>query len=275
MCRFVAYLGFEILLETVLVKPINSIIMQSLHARESDVPTNGDGFGLGWYVPEIDNHPAIFRSILPAWGDTNLLNLTAKIKSPCFFAHVRAASVGGTNTNNCHPFSYKEWMLMHNGQVFNFLAIKRALRRMLDDEFYNAIQGDTDSEHLFALFLQLLNESNANSIIDTANVLLETLAIIIKLVKDTGEEGPSLFNICLTNGEYLITTRYSSDPTIIPESLHYLEVRQVENDDPKQKDCVLIASERLTEVSTFEWKDVPANHILLVDANKKVTALPM
>ena len=58
MCRLVAYLGHEVLLEDVLVKTINSIVMQSLHARESNMPTNGDGFGLGWYMPNISATPA-------------------------------------------------------------------------------------------------------------------------------------------------------------------------------------------------------------------------
>ncbi len=42
-----------------------------LHARESTIPTNGDGFCLGWYVPEISPQPALFTSIYPAWNDCN------------------------------------------------------------------------------------------------------------------------------------------------------------------------------------------------------------
>src|SRR5438876_12361096 len=104
MCRLVAYLGKEVLLEDVLVKPVNSIVMQSLHARESTIPTNGDGFGVGWYASHISPEPALFTSVFPAWNDRNLLNLTAKIKSSCFFAHVRAAGAGGVTNYNCHPF---------------------------------------------------------------------------------------------------------------------------------------------------------------------------
>ena len=81
MCRLIAYLGQELLLEDVLVKPGNSIIMQSLHSRESEVPTNGDGFGVGWYNPQLGETPGLFTSISPAWNDRNLLHLTAKIKS--------------------------------------------------------------------------------------------------------------------------------------------------------------------------------------------------
>jgi glutamine amidotransferase len=115
-----------------LVKPVNSIVMQSLHARESTIPTNGDGFGLGWYVPSISVEPALFMSISPAWNDRNLLHLTAKIKSPCFFAHVRAASSGGVANYNCHPFIHEQWMLMHNGRINDFIVIKRHLRHLLE-----------------------------------------------------------------------------------------------------------------------------------------------
>ena len=132
MCRFIAYLGEETLLEHILVHPKNSLISQSLHAHEApQVPTNGDGFGLGWYLPAHDPFPALFTSVFPAWSDRNLLNLTSKITSPCFFGHVRAASVGGINAYNCHPFIFKRFMLMHNGDIahlFQSNAICAAFR---------------------------------------------------------------------------------------------------------------------------------------------------
>ncbi len=49
MCRWLAYSGPPIFLDTVLFKPENSLIRQSLQARESRSVTNGDGFGVGWY----------------------------------------------------------------------------------------------------------------------------------------------------------------------------------------------------------------------------------
>ena len=281
MCRFVAYLGSDILLNEVLVKPVNSIVMQSMQARESDIRTNGDGFGLGWYTPEIDSNPALFRSIFPAWSDENLLHLTAKIKSPCFFAHVRAASVGGTNINNCHPFVSGSWMFMHNGQIQDFLTVKRHLRHLLEDDIYNWIQGSTDSEHLFALFLQRSKGIDLNDLSMVADVLLETLSEIIGLVKQFGTEGPSWFNICLTNGQQLVASRYCSDEEIVPESLHYLAGDSFSSSDNfhRQKksdrhDFVMVASERLTDLSS-EWRDVPANHLLLVDSDKRVQLKPV
>lgn len=282
MCRLVAYMGHEVLLEEVLVKPINSIVMQSLHARESSMPTNGDGFGLGWYMPEIDVTPALFTSISPAWNDNNLLHLTAKIKSPNFFAHVRAASAGGVTHYNCHPFIHGRWMLMHNGEIFNFMAVKRHLRRMLDDNIYNWIQGATDSEHLFALFLQFSQGKDLTKTAVVVEALRATFQQIILLVDEFSRPGPSFFNICLTDGQRLFASRYCTDKNLIPETMHYslgsqfvaIDGRYHMLEQNGKRGSLLITSEKLTDVDT-EWHDVPINHLMAVDSDLSIQLLPL
>ena len=282
MCRLVAYLGREVLLEDVLVKPINSIVMQSLHARESEIPTNGDGFGLGWYAPDIDQTPALFKSISPAWNDNNLLNLTAKIKSPTFFAHVRAASAGGVTHYNCHPFSHGNWMLMHNGEIHSFMKIKRHLRRLLDDDIYNWIQGETDSEHLFALFLQLSKGRDLTKITEVGKILIETFRQISLLIEEFGTPGPSYFNICITDGKRLLASRYCTDKNEIPETMHYStgERYYIENGhlhmqkENGKSHSLLVSSEKLTNFND-DWHDLPINHLMLVDSSLKIDFLPL
>jgi glutamine amidotransferase len=277
MCRFVAYLGSEILLEDILVKPINSIVMQSLHARESEIPTNGDGFGLGWYTPHISNEPALFTSVFPAWNDRNLLNLTSKIQSPCFFAHVRAAGSGGVSSYNCHPFVFGKWMLMHNGDINNFIAVKRYLRHLLDDDIYHWIQGETDSEHIFALFLQLAKGKNLNQLSLVAEILQATLYEINKLVDRFCGENSSYYNLCLTDGTRLLACRYCTKPGAMPESLHYFAGTALHEyptlRSPLHK-AALISSEKLTNFNT-DWQDVPANHLLLIDEEHRIELRPL
>ncbi|CDZ77872.1 Amidohydrolase EgtC [Legionella massiliensis] len=272
MCRFVAYLGSEVLLEDILVKPINSIIMQSLHARESTIPTNGDGFGLGWYAPELSDEPALFTSVSPAWNDRNLLNLTAKIKSPCFFAHVRAASAGGVTNYNCHPFVFGKWMLMHNGNISDFITVKRHLRHLLDDDIYNWIQGETDSEHIFALFLQLAKGKDLNQLSVLTDIMQATLATINELVEHYGQENESYYNLCLTDGQRLIASRYCTEKNAMPESLHVFTGENlheyIDIPHPIYK-AVLISSEKLTNFNT-NWQDVPANHLLIIDNDYRI-----
>ncbi|MGW5523142.1 hypothetical protein [Gordonia sp. NPDC003950] len=64
MCRWLAYCGSPIHLEDLLTRPSHSLVDQSFEARQLYLlpgsptatmfrnhawPTNGDGFGFGWY----------------------------------------------------------------------------------------------------------------------------------------------------------------------------------------------------------------------------------
>ncbi|MGZ4613246.1 MAG: class II glutamine amidotransferase, partial [Kineosporiaceae bacterium] len=70
MCRWLAYTGSPVLLEELLYKPQHSLIVQSMRSTLGAEPTNGDGFGIGWYGDRPT--PGVFRSTEPAWNDRNL-----------------------------------------------------------------------------------------------------------------------------------------------------------------------------------------------------------
>jgi glutamine amidotransferase len=141
-----------------LTRPAHSIINQSYDCRlriDRIRPINGDGFGVGWYDANARGEsPCIFTSVLPAWNNLNLTRLAEKIRSPLVFAHVRASTAGfPSSESNCHPWQYGRLMWMHNGNISGFTLIKRRLQASLRDELYNFVQGNTDSEWSFALFL--------------------------------------------------------------------------------------------------------------------------
>ena len=58
MCRWLAYYGKPIRMDKVLFQGEYSLIDQSLKSRLGAEPTNGDGFGIGWYN---EGRPAIFH----------------------------------------------------------------------------------------------------------------------------------------------------------------------------------------------------------------------
>ena len=137
MCRWLTYTGRPVYLECLLYEPVNSLIQQSLHARKARVPTNGDGFGFGWYGER--EVPGLYRETLPAWNDPNLKSLAHQISSRMFFAHVRASTGTATSRANCHPFAHGRWMFMHNGQIGGYEKVRRVpfgeympLRGLLD-----------------------------------------------------------------------------------------------------------------------------------------------
>ncbi len=274
MCRFVAYAGKPILLEEVLYKPKNSLIKQSIRAKEMEEPLNGDGFGLGWYAHEIGSWPGLFVSTQPAWNDQNLLHIAPKIRSSCFFAHVRAASIGSVSLLNCHPFYYNRWMFMHNGSIGGFVKIKRHLRRELSDEIYNWIQGQTDSEHFFALFLNILLQKNRPDNAETmALVMEETIRAMFALQRKYNVRETSYLTLAITDGKNILAMRYISNLEEMPPSLHYSVGSDYGCDETGachmhsangKVGAVLIASEKLSSYRG-DWKTVPPNYMLLVN----------
>lgn len=151
MCRIAAYIGPEIPLENIVVRPAHSLLDQSQRATEAKLAVNGDGFGISWY--NAAGQLGLYRDVLPAWADDNLTNLCRMVSSSCFIGHVRASTVGGTSRMNCHPFAYGKWSFCHNGQIPQFKAIQRKMAAALPDELFDARQGTTDSEMLFLTLL--------------------------------------------------------------------------------------------------------------------------
>lgn len=277
-----AYKGTPIIIDKLLYQPKNSLINQSFHAREIEEPLNGDGFGVGWYVPEVNYEPITFVSVNPAWNNRNLRNLAPKIKTDCMIAHVRAASVGDVSESNCHPFQYKSMLMAHNGGVEDFGKIKRLIREPLSDELYNWIKGQTDSEHIFAFLLNELFKSHKIISPDSIVASFEhTFTELKKLMRDHGITEPAYLNMVVTNGLFLVATRYCTDPKEEPLTLYHSEgsryvvedgvTRMEAPDDDDQ--AVLVVSEKLSDDPY--WTMIPPNHFVIVEQTLNVRIRPI
>lgn len=282
MCRLMAYKGTPIVMDKLLYQPKNSLVNQSIHAREIEEPLNGDGFGVGWYVPEVNYEPVTFVSVNPAWSNRNLRNLAPKLKTECMLAHVRAASVGEVSESNCHPFQYKNLLMAHNGGVENFGRIKRHLRNPLSDEIYNWIKGQTDSEHIFAYLLSDHFKNHTTLSPDTVVDAFEnTFRFVKKLMKEHDIQEPAYLNMVVTNGLFIVGTRYCSNPKEEPLTLYHSEGSRYVVEDgmtrleaPEDDDhAVLVVSEKLTDDKN--WTMIPANHFVIVEQSLNVRIKPI
>ena len=171
MCRWLAYTGSPVLIHDALYTPQHSLIDQSLNSQLGAEPTNGDGVGVGWYGDEPT--PGVFRSIEPAWNEENLAEITSHVRSPLFFAHIRAAIGSPVQQTNCHPFRHDKWLFMHNGAINDFHATKRDLVYAVDPSLYPEIKGSTDTEVLFFLALTLGLEDDPPDAVAKAIGLVE------------------------------------------------------------------------------------------------------
>ncbi len=277
-----AYLGSPIVVDKLLYQPKNSLVNQSVSARELEEPLNGDGFGIGWYVREVNNEPVTFVSVHPAWSNRNLRNLAPKIRTDCFVAHVRAASVGEVSESNCHPFQYRNLLMMHNGGVEQFPKIKRKMREPLSDELYNWIKGQTDSEHVFAWLLNDLFRNhktiNSDAVVDAFE---HTFTALKQMMESAGITEPAYLNMVVTNGLFLVGTRYVTHPVEDPLTLYHSEGSRYVVEDgvtrmeaPEDDDhAVLVVSEKLSEDPA--WTLIPPNHFVIVENSLNVRIRPI
>ena len=261
MCRWIAYTGSPLLIEDLLYVPENSLIVQSLHAQLGVEPTNGDGFGVGWYGDgEI---PGRYRSIEPAWNDRNLREVASQIRSRLVLAHVRASTGTPVQQSNCHPFRHGRWLWVHNGALAGFHATKRDLLLAVDPALFPDIEGSTDSELFFYLALTFGLEQDPPAAVARAVGLIEEVG------RRHGEQFPVQMTVATTDGETLWAFRYSTEgrSRSLFHSTEIATLRAQYPDNPVlQKvpdDARMVVSEPLGGLRGA-WREVPEGTCVVV-----------
>ena len=274
MCRFVLYHGPELTLEMLTTLPKHSIVHQSYKSELRSEPLNGDGFGVAWYTPKHGKEPAVFRSITPAWSNQNLKNVARVTSSKTILAHVRAASPGlPVIETNCHPFSHEQYAFMHNGYIPDFHKIKRAIQQRLSDANYNAIQGSTDSEHLFALFLEALPKNEDIDHNDMRKALSSAISTVLELLQQYNIDAPAQLNLAVSDGEESVACRFSNSSNDEANSLFWHDGAEYICEDgicrmrlPFQGiGAVIVASEPLS--TDPGWSELESGQCISIDRN--------
>lgn len=261
MCRWIAYSGSPIMLDELLLKRDVSLIDQSLSARLAEEPTNGDGFGVGWY--SRGDEPGVYREIQPAWNDRNLSDLAHHIESPLFLAHVRRATGTPVQRSNCHPFRHGRWLFVHNGVLRDFARIKRDLTCAVAPALYPAIEGTTDSELMFFLALTL-------GLDDEPLPALERMAgLIEQIAHEHGIVHPVQMTLGLADGSRLFAVRYSSErrSRTLFHSASIAALRELHPHEPQldvfPDDARAVVSEPLDDTSDA-WIEIPESSALII-----------
>jgi predicted glutamine amidotransferase len=262
MCRWLAYSGSPIPLEGLLLKRDRSLIDQSLHSRLGATTTNGDGFGVGWY-DDFGDTPRLYRSTHPAWNDRNLRELAAGIRSPLFFAHIRASTGTAIQETNTHPFRHGRWLWMHNGLIREFPRIRRELVTAVDDSLFTSIEGTTDSEVMFYLALTFGLEDDP----------IRAVERMVGLVEEAGEkhgiENPIQMTVATTEGRTIWAFRYSSEGD--SRSLWFsTRMDALKASYPDNEELAGLSDETRAVVSEplgdlpGAWNEVPESHVGIV-----------
>lgn len=169
--------------------------------------------------------------------------MSVPIETKNAFAHIRYATIGNVEYQNCHPYTGKDisgrrWTMVHNGTIFDFPPLNK----------YVGIQnGDTDSERILLYILDQMNEA-----IDGSKHMLkpeERFQILDTMVSELA--GGNKLNLMIYDGELMyIHTNFAG-------SLHMME----------NESQVIFSTQPL---SMGEWKPVPFTTLLAFRKGKKV-----
>lgn len=211
MCRWAAWHGAPIFLSDVLTAPGHSLIQQARDASECKTAINADGFGLAWY--DRRTTPGVYRDVYPAWSDHNLRSLAEQVQARLFLGHVRASTGTSTSRDNCHPFTQGRWSFMHNGQIGGFERFRKSADMLIDDSFFAARNGSSDSEALFLIACSYGLDTNPIMALAQATADLQAMS------RRLGGTPHMRLAAALSDGETLYAVRYASDD--LAPSLYY------------------------------------------------------
>jgi gamma-glutamyl hercynylcysteine S-oxide hydrolase len=231
MCRFIAYAGEPVVIASLVVEPQHGLLGQCRAPRfQTRTKDNPDGYGVAWYTGSgIERH----RKPVPMWEDVEFLKRARSIETTGFVAAIRKATPGiALGEENTPPYVNGNWIFAHNGSVEGWVEgnDKRA-REMVSDRRLGQMLGTTDSEVLFAMVLDFIDEGA-----DAATAVQMTVAFF-------ADSFGGYLNLVLTDGERIAATAYQN-------SLFVLRTER----------AVVIASEPYDDDDG--WEQVPDKHVL-------------
>ncbi|KAF9002999.1 nucleophile aminohydrolase [Cyathus striatus] len=183
---------------------------------------NFDGFGVTWYTKTRSRYdgetegprPTLYKTTAIPTTDQTFISLAANSASTCILAHVRAATRPPCVDVNSHPFIFGRHSFMHNGGITDFPKIRVALLEQINHDYGSMILGNTDTEHLAALYFTYLGDINKTY---TAQEMRSAMAKAILKVQEVqrnvlGKERANSLNLCATDGENLVAIRWRNNP---------------------------------------------------------------
>jgi len=299
ICRFAAYLGEPVMLEDLLYEPDGALVRQAVDAELMSLLNLG-GFGLAAWDPQSPepDKPLTYRVPSIPNFDRNLRSLSAKLTVSTLVAHVRGVvydSSEAVGSQNVHPFYFDgaSFALAQNGDLYDFGVMRYDLAERIDPRLLRRIEGTTDTEWVYALILsQLPDPFSPIGPRDAARAVTTSLEILREARRARGLATQSPVNLLLTDGRWMLATRYAFDYGWYPEDRSFF-AREREHDftslwysiggpfgrrddgtfgmEPGRLTSVVVASEPLTK-STAGWIEAPEYSMLVLERDDDGTA---
>jgi glutamine amidotransferase len=279
MCRVLAYLGEPVLVDDVLYGAEAALVRQAVDPELMSLLNLG-GFGFAAWSPDSPDPARPFTYRVPTVPnfDRNLRALARKVRATALVAHVRGVIYDErerVGQHNVHPFLFDgvTVALAQNGDLYGFNEMRFDLLRHVRPELSALIEGTTDTEWVYALVLSQLEDPFGPVEVEEAAAAVEAALGILREIRERrGLAIQSPVNVVLTDGRWLVATRFAFDYGWYPEDESFFAGER-EHDFTslwfRGGDAVVIASEPL-ERNHEHWFEVPEYSLLSVDADLRV-----
>lgn len=210
---------------------------------DADFHLDGYGFAFGKFGDKLQ-----ITKTQKSWEQDPSLNqkleTIIKSKPEIIIGHIRnkGKCEGEKDINNTHPFTFNNFVMVHNGFIKNFNSNKNKILDAIDSKYFDEIKGSTDTEHIFYLLLSAIDLYLDYYIEDgyprTTIYLWSFITVFEYLIKISVE---LVGNFIFSDGDNIIVIRYvgsNFSDSKIPPSL-YLGI----NDNSER---FIISSEPLT-----------------------------
>ena len=249
-----------------LIRSQRALIRQGFN--ESRNRPRADGWGAALFV---EDEIRISRKLITRPDEPIFDANIADTRARAGIVHVRHGTIGKPDRKNIHPFLHESWGFAHHGTVENFHTLRRELLGELTPEFRRGVEGATDSEHIFFLFLSYLKRS-AGSIAGDAPInrirdsLRKAASMLNEWSERTGTRVQSGLAMMASNRRTLLACSQGGP-------LFYLErsesvrcpicgTHHREGGEGAAYRAVAVSAE---PTSAEDWREVPGGNVLLVD----------
>ena len=127
-------------------------LLEAPDSVEAQSRKEPDGYGIGSF--DKDGRPHVIKRAKAAYEDRAFPQEAHELRSRQFVAHIRFATNGENLERNTHPFTQHGRIFAHNGVVHGLDQLEARLR----PEYRELIGGETDSERVFALITQEIDD---------------------------------------------------------------------------------------------------------------------
>ncbi len=280
MSRLFGFFGSE---------PVNLACNQVADEKRADLAEKKQYISDGWGIGFFRNYASfLFKKATRASGGERITNISELISSQIFISHARQATIGERKEANTQPFRWGNWLFVHQGTINRFRKIKPRILRKLPAAYKKMIKGNTDSEHLFFLFLTMLRGQGAIKKGDIPfESAIEGLRKCYGMIREfcdeaEVEESPTL-NFILSNGKYLIASRSGipmyyllSDNSFETETEFCSNITGLKyelQNIPDELKFLIVASEKFSDSDNY--KLLPDDHLLAIAPSFAINITPL